>query len=757
MTDDPTRTYAVLTSGAQVAQYRIVKLLGSGGMGEVYLAQDTRLEREVALKFLSQPLSLEPEARLRFLREAQAAARLAHPNIVTVHEVAEFDGRPYFVMEHLEGQSLREFAAGKALPVEKALDIAGQLCEGLIAAHSKGIVHRDLKPGNIIIDPQGRVRIVDFGLAAVKGGEHLTRSGSTLGTIGYMSPEQVLGKEIDHRSDLFSAGIVLYELLTGRNFFRRDGDAATLHAIVHDQLSFPVESIGEISTSLERLLTRLLEKEPENRFPSALELRAELAAARREMESGAAKRTAAPSIAVLPFANLSADADQDYFCDGVSEDIISDLNQIPGIRVVARTSAFAFRGYSGDIREAGRKLGVGYVLEGSVRKAGQRVRVTAQLIEIASGYHLWSERYDRELSDIFAIQDDISRAIVDKLKLELGRRELGRRAAKDIPMEAYQLYSRARYELNKRSVEALRQALQLLLECLKLAPDYPLAHAGLADAYFLLFAYDAMPPRDAIARARIAAQHALELDDHLANPHATLGGIHTYYDWAWSDAEREFRRAIELSPGDATAHQWYGELLSYMARTEEAEEQLRIALQIDPLSAIVLTMFGWHYIRHSRFDQAGDYLNRAMALHTTNDFTYALAGWSQIALGNWEEGLRHIQTSREISDNSVMSLTFLALAHDLKGDKTTARDLLEQLLHRQEKEYVPQPYLAALHFILGDEQAALRCLQEGLRRRDSELIFTAVMPYYAALQKHPKIGALIAVLGLPDASLKRPA
>lgn len=730
-------------------------MLGSGGMGEVYLALDTRLEREVALKFLSPPLSLEPEARLRFLREAQAAARLAHPNIVTVHEVAEFQGRPYFVMEHVDGQSLREFAVGKALSVEKALDIAGQLCEGLIAAHSKGIVHRDLKPSNIIIDPQGRVRIVDFGLAAVKGGEHITRTGSTLGTVGYMSPEQVLGKEIDHRSDLFSLGIVVYELLTGRNPFRREGDAAILHAIVHDRVSFPAESAGGISTSLERLLTRLLEKEPESRIRSASELREELAAARREMESRVTKRSAAPSIAVLPFANLSADADQDYFCDGVSEDIISDLNHIPGIRVVARTSAFAFRGYAGDIREIGRKLGVAYVLEGSVRKAGQRVRVTAQLIEVASGYHLWSERYDRELSDIFAIQEDISRAIVDKLKLELGKQQLGRRAAMEIPMEAYHLYSRARYELNKRSVEALRQALHLLLECLKLSPDYPLAHAGLADAYFLLFAYDAMPPRDAIARARIAAQHALELDDHLADPHATLGGIHTYYDWAWSDAEREFRRAIELSPGHATAHQWYGELLSYTARTDEAEEQLRFALQIDPLSAIVLTMFGWHYIRHSRFEQAGDYLNRAMALHTTNDFTYALAGWSQIALGNWEVGLRHIQTSREISDNSVMSLTLLALAYDLKGDRAIARDMLGQLLRRQEKEYIPQPYLAALQFILGDEEAALRSLQEALRRRDSELIFTAVMPYYAALQKHPKIGALIAVLGLPDASLKK--
>jgi serine/threonine-protein kinase len=694
-------------------------------------------------------LSQHEDSRLRFLREAQAAAKLAHPNVVTIHEVADHQGRPFFVMEHVEGQSLREFATGKDLTFEEITQLAIQLCEGIQAAHEKGIVHRDIKPGNILIDLQGRVRIVDFGLAAVRGVEHLTKTGSTLGTIGYMSPEQVNGHEVDPRSDLFSLGIVLYELVTEQNPFRRESEAATLHAIAYDQPEPPGNIRAELPARLATLITRLLEKDPSDRFQTAADVRDELVALLRAGETGADHDARKPSVAVLPFVNLSADPDQEYFCDGIAEDIISDLNHVPGLRVVARTSAFAFKGHKGDIRELGRKLGVAYLIEGSVRKAGQRVRITVQLIEVSNGYHLWSERYDRELSDIFAIQDDIARTIVDKLKLELDKLHSTRRASRDVPVEAYELYSRARYEMNHRSADSFHKALEHLQQSIHLAPEYAPARAGLADVYFLLFAYDYMTPRDAIARARTSAHRALELDDQLADAHATLGGLLTYYDWAWDDAEHAFRRALELSPGHATAHQWFGELLTYVGRQDEAEHHLETALQRDPLSVVALTMFGWHYVRRCRYQQALEYLERAEKLQIASDFTHGLTGWCHIALGNRDEGLKHLMRSREVSDDSAMSLTLWSLVHAANGDTSVARQSLDRLLARQQNEYVSQPYLAALHFILGDEDSAVACLHESIRRRDAELIFMAVMPYYSELRANPKFGQLLAILGLP--------
>lgn len=754
MNDDDTKSFMALAAGAEIGQYRLAHRLGSGGMGEVYLAHDASLDRDVAVKFLSIELARHTESRLRFLREAQAAARLSHPNIVTIHEVSEHDGRPFFVMEHVDGRSLGAYAAGRQLPVSEFLDLAVQLCDAVQAAHARGVVHRDIKPSNILVDNGGRVRIVDFGLAAVAGVQPLTKSGSTLGTIGYMSPEQVYGREADHRSDLFSLGIVFYQLLTGMNPFVRDSEAATLHAIAHDAPPAPSSIRPEIPRSIDSLMLHMLEKEPVRRSQSAVEIRDGLISTRDEVLSPR-RQPSSPSVAVLPFVNLSSDPDQEYFCDGVAEDIIGDLNHVPGLRVVARTSAFAFRGHAGDIRDVGRKLGVTHVVEGSVRKAGQRVRVAAQLIEVADGYQLWSERYDRELSDIFAIQDDISRAIVEKLKLELERLLSSQRGPLDVPIEAYQLYSRARHEMNMRSADSLRRALNYLQQCIRLAPAFAPARCGLADAYFLLYAYDYMTPRDAIAYARTSAQRALELDDRLADAHATLGGILTYYDWAWADAEQTFLRALELSPGHAVAHQWYGELLSFVGRTEEAAHHLDTALQRDPLSVVSLTMSGWHHVHTGQYDRALEFLEKAVALGTASDFTYALAGFCYFSTGHVEKGRAQFERSRAVSGSSAMSLTTQALAFERIGDLSLAQQALDQLLARQADEYVSQPYLAALYLLLGHEDMAVACLQEALRRRDAELMFMAVMPYYDCVQKNPRLGPLLAVLGLPSPPVAR--
>ena len=742
MHDDQTRSFTALNSGVTIGQYRLAGRIGAGGMGEVYLAHDTSLDRDVALKFLSLELSRREDARLRFLREAQADARLSHPNIVTIHEVAEHEGRPFFVMEHVQGTALNDFANGRPLPLEQVRELAIQLCDAVSSAHAEGV---EL----VAVDDNGRVRLVDFGLAAVAGVDHLTKSGSTLGTIGYMSPEQVYGQEIDYRSDLFSLGIVLYELLTGKNPFRRNTEAATLHAITHDTPSPPRQERSDIPPEIDSIVVRLLRKEPDKRFRDASEVSAALRTTSGPAPVASQRKDATPSLAVLPFLNLSSDPDQAYFCDGIAEDIISDLNHVAGLRVVARTSAFAFRDHGGDIRDIGRKLGVTHVVEGSVRKSGTRIRIAVQLIEIADGYQLWSERYDRELPDIFAIQDDIAHAIVDKLKLELGKLGAKQRGTQEVPVEAYQLYSRARYEMNLRSAEGLYRALDYLKESIRMAPDYAHARAGLADAYFLLFAYDYMTPRDAIARARTAAQQALELDERLVDAHATMGGLLTYYDWAWSDAEQAFQRALDLSPGHATAHQWYGELLCYLGRSDEAERHLGIALKHDPLSVVAHTMFGWHYVRHREYQRALDYLDRAMALGSASDFTYTLAGWSHFELGNRQEAFACFEQGRAIAGSGAVVLTVEALAHEREGDLQPARVALDALTERAKTQYVSQPYLAALHFILGEEAAAIECLHEALRRRDAELILMSVMPYYNKLHAHPRLGGLLAVLGLP--------
>ena len=748
--NDRTASVAILTEGSIVGHYKIIRHLGAGGMGEVYLAEDTGLKRQVALKFLSPHLCTGEDNRKRFAREARAAAKLDHPHIVTVHEVAEHQGRPFFAMAYVEGQLLKDIVSPDGIRIDQVFEFGIQIGQGLEAAHDAGVTHRDIKPSNILIDSHSRARIVDFGLAIVRGAEDLTQTGSTLGTIGYMSPEQVRGEEIDHRSDIFSLGVVLYELITGQPPFRSNSQAATLHAITHNE-PVDLDSLrSDIPAGLQEVIGKSLEKNKAQRYQSVTELVSDLQRLRSGSKPIAAPKETAPSIAVLPFANLSADPDQEYFCDGIAEDIISDLTHLSGLRVVARTSAFAFKGKNDDIREIGRKLNVGYVVEGSVRKGGDRIRATVQLIEVATGFHLWSEKYDRQLKDIFAIQDEISKAIVDKLKLEFSGDVSKGRSQSDTPIEAYQLYSQGRHQLNRRTPEGFDMALDFFRRSRDLSPAYAPVQAGLADAYFLIFAYDLMRPRDAIARARIAAQKAIELDNALADPHATLGGLHTYYDWAWDDAEIAFKRALELSPGHACAHQWYAELLSFLDRNTEAEQHFQTALHLDPLSPVLNTMIGWHNLRVGRLEDALQYLTRAKELGSSSDFTFVLAGEANLALGREEQGLTLLTTAREKGNDSALSLSTWGRVHARRGQSEITQECLNQLLEMQKKEYIPQAYLVSLYNDLGQEDQALACLKEAIRRRDAELIFIAVMPSYTPVRANPRLADLISVLGLPS-------
>ncbi|MCX6832060.1 MAG: protein kinase [candidate division Zixibacteria bacterium] len=401
--DDKTQAVTVLSKGTAIGHYRIVEKIGAGGMGEVYLAEDTKLDRKVAPKFLSPHLCQDSECRARFTREAQAAAKLDHPNIVAVHEVSEFQGRPFFSMQHVEGQSLKEVLAGKSLPLDRIFEIGVQVCEGLQAAHESGITHRDVKPSNILIDSHGRARIVDFGLASVVGSDQLTRIGSTMGTVGYMSPEQVRGEQVDRRSDLFSLGVVLYELITGRQPFKGDNDAATSRNTVDAEPEPLARYKSEVPDGLQTIVIKALAKDKNLRYQHVDDLLVDLKGLRQLPAFQV--RTKQPSIAVLSFANLSSDPEQEYFCDGMAEEIINALSHLEDLQVVARTSALSLKGQAIDVREIGRKLGAKTVLEGSVRRSGNRLRITTQLVDVASGYHLWSEKFDRDLEDVFAIQD----------------------------------------------------------------------------------------------------------------------------------------------------------------------------------------------------------------------------------------------------------------------------------------------------------------------------------------------------------------
>ncbi|MFC1800201.1 protein kinase [Candidatus Eisenbacteria bacterium] len=590
---EETRSFKVLAPGTPISHYKIIEKIGEGGMGVVYKAADTKLNRTVALKFLPPRLLCDSEAKERFEHEARAASAPNHHNIATIYEIDEVDDRCFISMEYLEGGSLKELLKDKELSMKEILDLALQICEGLSAAHESGTVHRDLKPDNIMLTKRGRAKITDFGLAKLKGVTGLTREGTTLGTLQYMSPEQVEGAGIDHRSDIFSFGVVLYEMVTGQPPFKGDNQAAVIHSILTRDPEPMGPSRRGLPSGIERIIAKALAKQVDSRYQSAEDMLADLrrakdTLAREKSEAGRQALELRPSIAVLPFTNLSADPDQEYFCDGMAEEIINVLTHVEGLRVVARTSAFAFKGRSGDIREIGKQLDVESVLEGSVRKAGTRVRITAQLVSVADGYHIWSEKFDREMQDIFGIQDEISLAIVDRLRVKLlgkHKAELTKHHTENL--EAYHLYLKGRYFWNRRTGGALEKSVGCFEQAIEKDPAYAFAYFGLADAYHILYMHGLSPLKEAYPKAKRAVLRALELDDSLAGAHTSMAEIKRTFENDPEGAEQEFRRAIELSPGYATAHHWYSIMLVDIGRFEEAVEEGGRALELDPLSTII--------------------------------------------------------------------------------------------------------------------------------------------------------------------------
>ncbi|MEW5795936.1 MAG: protein kinase [Candidatus Zixiibacteriota bacterium] len=597
--DDRTQSFVVLTKGTMVSHYRIVEKIGAGGMGEVYLADDTRLDRHVALKFLPPHLCQDEGCRARFIREAQAAAKLSHPNIVTVHEVSELHGRPYIVMEHVEGQSLLEVIKGPGLTPDRVINLVIQVCDGLTEAQKYGVVHRDIKPSNILIDSHGRAKLLDFGLAAVRGTDKLTKTGSTLGTLGYMSPEQASGRTVDERSDLFSLGVVLYETITGRRPFTGEDEAATLHAVTHETPQPLARFCAHVPDGLQQVVDKALQKDPSVRYQSASGMMADLRLLRRRsydtdqtikrpdaksryllpvvgmvtlililiavgyfalertrLSSGQVSTRWTNSIAVLPFRDFSANRDQEPFCDGMTDALIGRLSAIKDLKVISMTSVMRFKSPDRDLKKIGHDLQVEKILEGSIQRDSGAVRVRMQLINVEDDAQLWSDQYDSELKSVFTIQDDISRSIVEAMKIELlGGEEtaLVKRATNS--EEAYGEYVQGRYHWRKRNEDAIKKAIEHFETAIKYDSNYALAYSGLADAWSVLPTHSFITTEDALPKAREAAEKALELDDRLGEAHVSMGLVLTNAR-SIRNQKRSFLKLSTLIP--ATSGRTYG-------------------------------------------------------------------------------------------------------------------------------------------------------------------------------------------------------
>ena len=746
-----------VADGDRLGPYEVISQLGAGGMGEVYRARDTRLGRDVALKFVLAEAGL-PAARDRLLREARAASALNHPHICTIYDVGEHNGQPFIAMELLEGETLSARLQRGRLDIDTALDVAMQASDALAAAHERGIIHRDLKPANLFVTGRGDAKILDFGLAkivltsppdarTVATDVQLTTPGTVAGTAAYMSPEQARGEPVDARTDLFALGVLLYEMVTGASPFAGATTAVTFDAILNRQPTALRLLHDAVPDALERVVNRLLAKEPTARFASAREVLGQLRAIKHGSHPST-RPAAVPSVAVLPFVSLSADADNDYFADGITEEIMNALSQLKGLRVAARPSSFAFKGKTPEVTEVATKLNVQTVVSGSVRKSGSRVRVSVQLVNAADGFQLWSERYDRTMDDVFAIQDEIATAIAEKLKVTLAaeREEpLVRRAAN---LEAYELYLKGRAMFNRRE---MGPAIVCLHQATALDPSYAPPQATLAAALALLGFYGFAPAYEAMPKARQAAQRAVRLDPTLGDAHATLFFINAMHDWDWASIDEQFENA--LAKGATTLLlNWRSLYLSMIAgRFDEAVAVSRRATELDPLSASSLLSLQVALIQTKQYEGAATACRKALDMDPTLWVSRRALGIVLTRTGRYDEAVTEL--TRVIRETNSLSMAFVDLltAYAFAGEDARASAMLADLVARERTEYV-QPTIVATGFgVVGQLDEAFRWLERGYRERDPMLAMLNYWESAPALRQDPRLRALIQRIGLAPA------
>ena len=742
---------------ALAERYSIERELGHGGMATVYLAEDLKHRRLVALKVLSPDLAASLGTD-RFLREIDIAARLTHPHILPLHDSGEADGLLYYVMPYVEGESLRgRLNRERQLPLEDALHITAEVADALDYAHSHDVLHRDIKPENILFQ-SGHAVVSDFGIAralGVAGVSRVTGTGIAVGTPGYMSPEQAGGVEQpDGRSDLYSLGCVLYEMLAGDPPFT----GWSAGAILARQAAGPVPRLRTVRDTVpdwvEQAVTRALAKAPADRFPTAADFIAALIQPTTVTVAEPAAAlvqppAAANSIAVLPFLNMSADPDNEYFSDGMTEEIVHALSAVGSLRVASRTSSFAFKGATQNIRTIGEKLQVRTVLEGSVRRADTKLRVTAQLINAADGFHLWSATYEREMKDVFALQDEIARAIVSALKVKLtDEPSLALVEPRTANVEAYALYLKARYFWRRKSASGLKKGIEYFQQAIAVDPGYSLAYAGLADSHIALGYYGYLPPKDVFPPAKAAADAAIRIDDGLAEAHTARACVSLLYDWDWLGAERGFQRAIELKQGYPTAHFWYACYLWAVGRTEDSCEEASRALELAPLSLVGHANLGWALYFGRKFDAAIAQCQKSLELDPRYLFTHTVLGQAYLAASRYDEAIGALQSAVRFSGGLSFTTATLGYAYAKAGKRREARKVLQSLRQRSGAEYVPPFCVALVYAGLGDRDQAFACLDRAYEERSYWLAYLKTWPLVDDLRADVRFTALLGRVGL---------
>ncbi|MBN1164865.1 MAG: protein kinase [Candidatus Krumholzibacteriota bacterium] len=774
--------------GKTVSHYRILEKLGEGGMGVVYRAEDTKLKRTVALKFLSPQALGTEEDKERFLNEAQAAAALNHPHICTVHEIDEVEGRSFIAMELVEGESLRSKISSGPLPLEEVYGLATQIAEGLNEAHRKGIVHRDIKPANIMITENGRVKIMDFGLAKSPGSSQLTQEGTTLGTIAYMSPEQERGLKIDYRTDIWSFGIILYEMVAGRLPFQGDYDQAVIYSILNEEPP-PLTSLRTgVPLELERMVNKALAKDPDDRYQHLDEMLVDLRALHRVSGSHPSVTVPAPperkrrrplylfglliilvalvlilkdylpgrstpkidSIAVLPLQNLSGDPAQEYFSDGMTEALITELSQIGALRVISRTSVMRYKDSEKSLPEIARELGVKAVVEGSALLAGERIRITAQLIEARTDRHLWARDYERELKDVLSLQKEVARAVAREVRVVLTPEEEAKLSEeRTIDPEAQKLFLRGRYHINKLAVQEQYRGIDLMRQVVEKDPGYALAYVAIAEAYNNIIALDGMSCSEGWPQSKKWAERALEIDGSLGEAYAMIADIKALWEWDWEGAEIYYRKALELSPGAAIVNLWYGSYLLGTGRREESVPYVNKAHQLSPLHPG--TIFTQAMIRVNRGElEEGERMCREV-IEIDPNFTLPYRRLATIYLNQSkiEEGLQIVRESIALSSNEREK--YLLAQYYAKAEmEDEARELLNEMLALPEDELLNE-YIAATFAQLGESDGAFEYLEKALGKRSLFISGILSSQWWDPIRTDPRFEDLCRRIGFPSA------